>query len=312
MKSMALVTVMIPTYNQATLIAKAIDSALAQDYENLEVVVCDDNSTDNTSVVLSKYDNSPRVRVFRNEKNLGRVKNYKHLLEDLARGEWFVNLDGDDYFTDTKFISDSVKLANQYGKDVVFVQAGHAVATSDEKILKTALPDISNDYEVMDGKDYFLQFHHFSHLATVARRSAALPLDFYRYDIFSSDIESFLRLALHGKVIMLRRMVGVWIQHDNNASKKLNIQTLEKNTLMFTAPAEYANSIGAIPQHMIRKWSNSMLQNDVLNCLTLYFGDRKMIPGYLTHVVKKYRLKALLFMIPKAAAIAIKNRFIRK
>ena len=54
MKSMALVTVMIPTYNQATLIAKAIDSALAQDYENLEVVVCDDNSTDNTSVVWNR------------------------------------------------------------------------------------------------------------------------------------------------------------------------------------------------------------------------------------------------------------------
>ncbi len=49
------ITIMIPTYNQAKYISKAIESALSIDYQNLEVIVSDDCSTDNTKEVVSKY-----------------------------------------------------------------------------------------------------------------------------------------------------------------------------------------------------------------------------------------------------------------
>ena len=49
------VTIMIPTYNQAKYISKAIESALNIDYSNIEVIVSDDCSTDNTEEVISKY-----------------------------------------------------------------------------------------------------------------------------------------------------------------------------------------------------------------------------------------------------------------
>lgn len=307
MKSIPLVSIMIPTYNQATLLGKAIESALSQDYENLEVVVCDDNSTDNTEEVLSRYANHPQVRTHCNEKNLGRVKNYKHLLEDLAHGEWAVNLDGDDFFTDDSFISSSVSLATKYGTEVMFVQAGHSVQTAEGRLLYNALPKLEGEYKVADGKDYFLNFNHFSHLATMYRRSVAIDLDFYRYDIISADIESFLRLALNGKIILQKKIAGVWLHHSTNESKKLTIEAVDKNMLSFTAPAEYALTIQAFPADKIAKWKTSKLHSHLLTFLTIYFSNKRLLPGYLKHVLKKFRSPLLLLIIPFAFMKAMKK-----
>ena len=71
---------MIPTYNQENYIVRAIESALSQDYPNLEIVIADDNSTDETEAVvteaLRKF-NSPLIKYFKNKENIGILKNYK-------------------------------------------------------------------------------------------------------------------------------------------------------------------------------------------------------------------------------------------
>src|SRR6202008_1761874 len=97
------VTVMIPTYGQADVILRAVDSALAQDYANLEVVVIDDCSPDTTGAVVAAR-RATRLPHPRNDRNLGRVANYRHGLYGLARGDWVINLDGDDYFVDAGFV----------------------------------------------------------------------------------------------------------------------------------------------------------------------------------------------------------------
>ena len=72
-----LVSIMVPTYNQPDFLPVAVDSALAQTYPNLEVIIADDHSTaEACRDVLAAYADDPRVRVCRNETNLGRVANY--------------------------------------------------------------------------------------------------------------------------------------------------------------------------------------------------------------------------------------------
>ena len=61
------VTIMIPTYNQAKYISKAIESALSIDYSNIEVIVSDDCSSDNTEEVVSKYLSDNRYKYIKNE-----------------------------------------------------------------------------------------------------------------------------------------------------------------------------------------------------------------------------------------------------
>ncbi len=67
----ARVSIIVPTYNRARLVVRAIDSALAQTYVNLDVVVVDDGSTDDTWSVLQAYRADPRIRLIRLDRNRG-------------------------------------------------------------------------------------------------------------------------------------------------------------------------------------------------------------------------------------------------
>jgi glycosyltransferase involved in cell wall biosynthesis len=93
-----LISVLIPSYNYARFIEKSIDSVLAQTYENVEIVVLDNRSTDETmSVLRTRFAHEPRVRVFENDENIGLVRNFNRALTH-ARGEFIVWLCADDWF----------------------------------------------------------------------------------------------------------------------------------------------------------------------------------------------------------------------
>ena len=60
MNNQKLVSVVMPTYNRAHLLPRAIESALSQTYKNLEIIIVDDGSTDNTEQIVKKYQD-PRI-----------------------------------------------------------------------------------------------------------------------------------------------------------------------------------------------------------------------------------------------------------
>ncbi|MGQ3412223.1 glycosyltransferase family 2 protein [Natrinema sp. LN54] len=91
---MTRVSVIIPTYNRAATLSRAIDSALEQTIDDLEVVVVDDGSTDDTDSVLAAYDD-PRVRPVVHATNRGANVARNTGLEH-ARGEYVAFLDSDD------------------------------------------------------------------------------------------------------------------------------------------------------------------------------------------------------------------------
>jgi hypothetical protein len=81
-----LVSVVIPTYQRAHTLERAIDSALAQTYAPLEVIVSDNASTDGTMELLGRYRDDSRVRVIRHEANIGAVGNWASAVA-AARGD---------------------------------------------------------------------------------------------------------------------------------------------------------------------------------------------------------------------------------
>jgi glycosyltransferase involved in cell wall biosynthesis len=89
----ALVSVVIPCYNQAHFLGEAIESVLCQGYTNVEVVVVDDGSTDNASEVASRYERAG-VRLIRQE-NRGRSAARNRGLDE-TQGKYVVFLDSDD------------------------------------------------------------------------------------------------------------------------------------------------------------------------------------------------------------------------
>lgn len=256
------VTIMIPTYGQAHCVHKAIESALAQDYPNLEVIIADDCSPDHTEEVVKKYLQDKRVRYYRNSTNLGRVKNYKRTLEDYATGEWVINCDGDDYYIDNHFISEAIKIINSYqDQKIVFLQGGKILEFPNRTMYD--LPNIDTEIQLIQGKQYFLNFNRatsFSHIATLYNRSIAKNIDFYRYDILSTDRESILRLALHGNVLLVKKAYAKWIGHEENFSQKTDLKLIKENIQFIDGSYEYALSFD-LEKEALKKWKKNMFES---------------------------------------------------
>lgn len=85
-----LVSVGVPLYNAERYLRLALDSLLAQDYQNFELLISDNASTDGTQAICLEYAaRDSRIRYFRNEVNIGAAKNFDRLLE-LASGKYFM------------------------------------------------------------------------------------------------------------------------------------------------------------------------------------------------------------------------------
>jgi glycosyltransferase involved in cell wall biosynthesis len=92
---MPLFSIIIPTYNRGHLIAKTVDSVLAQTCKDYEIIVIDDKSTDNTYEVLQPYIKNQSIRYFLNEQNSERAISRNRGIDE-AKGKYISLLDSDD------------------------------------------------------------------------------------------------------------------------------------------------------------------------------------------------------------------------
>lgn len=90
------VSVLIPVFNVEKYIKDSVQSIRNQTYKNIEIIVIDDGSTDDTFGVVAKIaESDKRIKLFKNEKNIGIVKTLNRALE-LSTGEYIARMDGDD------------------------------------------------------------------------------------------------------------------------------------------------------------------------------------------------------------------------
>lgn len=90
------VSVLIAAYNTAAYISQAIESALGQTEKNIEIIVVDDASTDETGKIAQSFSDH-RLKVFRNKENHGQSYSLNRAIRE-ARGKWIALLDSDDWF----------------------------------------------------------------------------------------------------------------------------------------------------------------------------------------------------------------------
>jgi glycosyltransferase involved in cell wall biosynthesis len=90
------VTIAVTSYNYEAFVGQAIESALAQGYPNLEVLVLDNASTDGSRQVIERFRSHPRVRLLFHEQNIGRNGNYNRAWQE-SRSDYVVYLSADDF-----------------------------------------------------------------------------------------------------------------------------------------------------------------------------------------------------------------------
>lgn len=89
------VSIVIPTYNRANDLRRCLHSALAIDCDDMEIIVSDNASPDNTQEVLKEF-SDPRIKAFRQKENIYGDPNFLFIIEQ-ARGEWIITLTDDDW-----------------------------------------------------------------------------------------------------------------------------------------------------------------------------------------------------------------------
>lgn len=298
------VTVMIPTYNQAQYLPTAIESALGQDYPNLEVVISDDRSKDDTPNVVTKFLSDKRVKYHRNEENLGRVSNYRKTLCEYATGKYALNLDGDDWLTNPSYISKAVEIL-EHNEQVAFVfgKQGRYFEESD-----TLLVDSNRNKDlpgIVDGNWLFLNYPKgelsFPHLSTVYRRTDAIEVGFYTKDIVGSDSESIRRLLIDRQVGFIDEVAGVWRAHSVNESNTQDHRKHLRDLDGVESSYDYAAAAGSFDKKTLERWRRQMLG---LSCYeVVYLSARsgniktclRFIGGLAVH-----KRRALLSMILSA------------
>ena len=126
-----LISICIPAYNSAEYILRTIESALNQTYRNLEVVVVDDKSTDNTVDVVNSIKDD-RVRLVCNESNLGMTGNWNKCINE-AKGEYIKLIPADDVIYET-CLEKSLAIL-QANEEVSLVLVGTDLINNDDKII---------------------------------------------------------------------------------------------------------------------------------------------------------------------------------
>ncbi|MDA9943702.1 glycosyltransferase [Paracoccaceae bacterium] len=111
------ITICIPVYNRADLIESSVNSALAQTYSNFEIIVVDNASDDGTWELLQqKYNSEPKVKLYRNNNNLGPVKNWLKCIS-LSDGHFTKILFSDDSIAEN-YLSECIKM---FDENIAFV-----------------------------------------------------------------------------------------------------------------------------------------------------------------------------------------------
>jgi glycosyltransferase involved in cell wall biosynthesis len=90
-----LVSFIVPCYNNAKYIKDCLDSIVAQTYRPLEVVVCENGSTDGSGIIISEFEKIPWFKCQRHGEKLGTARAFNFALKEVT-GEWVAKLDGDD------------------------------------------------------------------------------------------------------------------------------------------------------------------------------------------------------------------------
>lgn len=190
-----LVSVIIPTRNGKNTLIWAVGSVLSQTYSNLEIIIIDDNSDEETKKVIGEIARKDsRVRILNNEKQLGFVKTLNRGIKD-SNGKYIARIDDDDCWIDNKKIEKQVYFL-ETNKEYVLVGGGVIrVKSNGEEVVRYLLPKSDSDI-----RKNILINNAFAHSAVVFSRDAFSRVAGYNEEFgFFADRDLWLKLGEVGK-----------------------------------------------------------------------------------------------------------------
>lgn len=265
------VSVLMGVYNGAAHVAMALDSLLAQTFNDAEFVIVDDGSSDDTPEILAGYaSRDARIRVLRNSTNLGLTRTLNRGLAT-CRGTFIARLDADDIASPERLERQVAWLDRN--ADVVLLGSAYHVLESDGTptvVHRQPLHDVEIRWQLL--------FHNaFCHSSAMWRHAALTKLASPAYDEafpYSQDFDLWTRLARHGRLANLPEpLVGLRLHEGTISARQTDAQRQFADRVSAREIERFAPGLDLATVHKLRVWYYAfpkvLSEDDLPACIAL-------------------------------------------
>jgi glycosyltransferase involved in cell wall biosynthesis len=207
-----LVSIVLPVYNGEKYLTESLDSVLSQTYQNWELVIINDGSTDGTENLILNYQDK-RIKYLKNDGNKGIIFSLNRGIQE-SKGVYIARLDADDIALpfriekQVEFLSDNL--------DYVLCGSYFQTIDSKGKLLKTVTFPSNN----RDAQSYLLLHNCFCHSAIMMRSHIAKELKYDEKFQVCEDYDLWYRISRVGKILNLPVVAILYRVHDSNMSTR--------------------------------------------------------------------------------------------
>ena len=213
-------SIVIPTYNCAELLHRALKSVFSQSFQNFEIIVIDNSSTDYTQNVLNSY-SDPKLKVL-TVKNNGIIAYSRNKGIEKSKGDWVAFLDSDDVWKPGKLERVNESINQKQNAILLCHDEWHVVNGKIKARLKYG-PETPDMYERLLFKGNCL-----STSAVCLRKDIALKSGGFserKGFVTVEDYEYWIRLSQLGEFYFIDEVLGEWHTHDDNYSSNIKMHT---------------------------------------------------------------------------------------
>ena len=216
-KTNTLVSIVIPTYNHSIYLKRALESIINQTYENWEVIVIDNHSTDNTLEVVANFKNN-RIKYLKVH-NKGIIAISRNIGIKSANGEWIAFLDSDDWWTRDKLeicIQSINEKVDFIYHDLEIIANKSRIFSrkkiKSRKLKKPVLIDLLTEGNAIGNSSVFVRKKFLDEINGI---------DESKELVAAEDYNTWLRIAkLTDQFVYLKKRLGYYLVHDQSVSKK--------------------------------------------------------------------------------------------
>lgn len=226
--SSPLVSVIVPNYNHSNYLSLRIDSILAQEFSDFELILLDDCSTDNSRDILLKYQNDSRVtHIVFNEQNSGTTFKQWDKGLHLARGKYIWIAESDD-FAESNFLTETVA-ALEENPDVVLAFTGSQMVNAGGEHVELDWDRFSRNMPLRTkflSRDFLLRNMlwgtsvYNASMVLFRKECYAKVNSDYREFRYCGDWFFWVEICRQGNVIRINRKLNYFRQHENKVSPK--------------------------------------------------------------------------------------------
>lgn len=200
-----LVSVGMAVRNEERWLSQALDSVLAQDYQNIEVIICDNLSTDKTADIAKEYaKRDSRIKYFLNKEKVSSFKNYS-LSFERSSGEYFMFCGGHDLL-DKKYVSSCVKILDNEPNVVLAYSLYEYINFNNNTIISISYACDTRRMNVFSRvRHFFLRLLESNPFSGLIRSSIIKKIAFVENfkNVLNDDVIFFFQLSLMGEFVQI-------------------------------------------------------------------------------------------------------------